>query len=149
LNAILRPSLPSREELLKVVKSVPAGVAILDSDMRYLQVSDRWCADYCIDSSQVLGRSYYEVFPDLPERWKEMHRRCLKGETLRAEENDWDRKSGTKKSRIVNDRSPYHTLSRVLEVRAFAAAIKVGDIAYRAPTTTNDRHIRFANTNIC
>jgi len=70
--------LQSREELLKIfVKSVPAGVAMLDRDMRYLQVSDRWCADYSRDSSQVLGRSHYELFPDVPERWKEMHRRAL------------------------------------------------------------------------
>src|SRR6516162_7136790 len=39
--------LRSREELLRVfVKNVPAAVAMLDSDMRYLQVSDRWCSDY-------------------------------------------------------------------------------------------------------
>lgn len=84
------------EELLKIfVKNVPAGVAMLDRDMRYLQVSDRWCADYSVDSSQVLGRSHYEVFSDVPERWKEMHRRGLQGETLRADEDKWDRKGGT------------------------------------------------------
>src|SRR6185369_12909546 len=76
--------LQSREELLKIfVKNVPAGVAMLDRDMRYLQVSDRWCADYSLDSSQVLGRSHYELFPNIPQHWKEMHRRALEGETLR------------------------------------------------------------------
>jgi len=68
---------------------------MLDCDMRYLQVSDRWCADYSFDSSQILGRSHYEVFPDLPERWKQIHRRGLAGETLRADEDRWDRESGT------------------------------------------------------
>jgi len=88
--------LHSREELLKIfVKNVPAGVAMLDRDMRYLQVSDRWCADYGVSASQVLGRSHYELFPEIPERWKEMHRRALDGETLRADEDRWDRPGGT------------------------------------------------------
>ena len=92
--------LQSREGLLKTfVKNVPAAVAMLDRDMRYLQVSDRWCADYSLDSSKILGRSHYEIFPDLPERWKEIHRRGLEGETLRAEEDRWDRESGTNWSR--------------------------------------------------
>jgi PAS domain S-box-containing protein len=83
--------------LLRIfVKNVPAGVAMLDRDMRYLQVSDRWCADYSADSSQVLGRSHYEMFPDLPQRWKEIHRRALQGETLRADEDRWDREGGTR-----------------------------------------------------
>jgi PAS domain S-box-containing protein len=85
----------AREELLKIfVKNVPAGVAMLDREMRYIQVSDRWCADYGVDASQVLGRSHYEVFPDMPDQWKEIHRRALDGETLRADEDRWDRKSG-------------------------------------------------------
>src|SRR5258705_4154163 len=88
--------LQSREELLKIfVKHVPAAVAMLDREMRYLQVSDRWCVDFSLDSSQLLGRSHYEVFPDIPERWKELHRRALEGETLRAEEDRWDRQGGT------------------------------------------------------
>ncbi len=36
--------LQSREELLKIfVRHVPTGVAMLDRELRYLQVSDRWC----------------------------------------------------------------------------------------------------------
>src|SRR5215510_8570896 len=86
----------AREELLKIfVKNVPAGVAMLDREMRYLQVSDRFCADYGVDGSQILGRSHYEVFPDLPDRWKEGHRRALAGETVRADEDRWERKDGT------------------------------------------------------
>jgi len=89
-------SIRQREKLLKTfVKKVPAGVAMLDHDMRYLQVSDRWCSDYGVEASQVLGRSHYELFPEIPERWKEMHRRALAGETLRADEDRWDRPGAT------------------------------------------------------
>jgi len=89
-------ALRSQEELLKIfVKNVPAAVAMLDRDMRYVQVSDRWCTDYLPGRAQILGRSHYEIFPDLPERWKEVHRRALQGETLRADEDSWDGRDGT------------------------------------------------------
>jgi PAS domain S-box-containing protein len=92
--------LRSRQELLRVfVKSVPAAVAMFDREMRYLEVSDRWCTTYFIDGSQVLGRSHYDVFPDLPERYKEVHRRGLAGETICADEDRWDREGGTTWSR--------------------------------------------------
>ena len=88
--------LQTRRELLQTfVKHVPAAVAMLDRDMRYLRVSERWCSDLSLDSANILGRSHYEVFPDLPERWKKIHRRCLAGETVRAEEDRWDRDDGT------------------------------------------------------
>jgi len=88
--------LQAGQELLKIfVRNVPAGVAMLDREMRYLEVSDRWCADYGVEASQLLGVSHYEVFPNMPERWREVHRRALDGETLRADEDRWDRPNGT------------------------------------------------------
>ena len=87
--------LQSQEELLKIfVKHVPAAVAMLDRDMRYLQVSERWCTDYLHGRTQVLGHSHYGIFPDMPERWKEVHRRGLQGETLRSDEDRWDGQDG-------------------------------------------------------
>jgi len=68
---------------------------MLDREMRYLQVSDRWSADYGVEASQILGHSHYEIFPDVPQRWKELHRRALDGETLRAEEDRWERQGGS------------------------------------------------------
>jgi PAS domain S-box-containing protein len=92
----LRLAQQTREELLKIfVRHVPAAVAMLDRDMRYLQASERWCADFSLESSQILGRSHYEIFPDLPDGWRQIHRRALAGETLRAEEDRWDRKGVT------------------------------------------------------
>jgi PAS domain S-box-containing protein len=58
--------------------------------MRYLQVSDRWCSDNEVEASELLGRLRYEVGPEVPERWKEVNRRALEGETLRADEDHWE-----------------------------------------------------------
>ena len=49
-------ALQAREELLKsFVTHVPAAVEMFDRDMRYLQVSERFCADYSVISSEILG----------------------------------------------------------------------------------------------
>lgn len=82
--------LQSREDLLKAfVKSVPAAVAMLDRNLRYVQVSDRWCRDNSVEAADLLGR-LREEFPEMPERWKEVNRRALAGETLRADEDRWE-----------------------------------------------------------
>ena len=89
--------LQSREELLRTfIKNVPAEAAMFDTEMRYLQMSDRWCSDFSLHGTQVIGRSHYELFPDLPERWKELHHRALQGETLRADEDQWERREGAR-----------------------------------------------------
>ena len=85
-----------QDMLRTFVRQMPAAVAMLDREMRYLQASDRWCADYGLDVAQVLGRSHYDVFPDLPDNWKELHRRGLAGETLREDEDLFKRADGSR-----------------------------------------------------
>lgn len=76
------------------VEQAPLGMAMFDTDMRYLAASRRWLSDYCV-AGPVTGQSHYEVFPEIPERWKEIHRRALGGEVLKAEEDRFDRPDGT------------------------------------------------------
>ena len=91
--------LQSREELLKIfVKHVPAAVAMLDRDMRYLQVSDRWCADYSSTVRKYWGVRTTKLFLTFPNGGRDSPPRSS-GETLRAEEDRWDRESGTNWSR--------------------------------------------------
>lgn len=87
--------LKAREALLNTfVQHVPAAVAMFDRDLRYLQVSERWCTEYGLSRARILGALHYEVSPDIPAHWREIHRRCLDGETLRAEEDPWIREDG-------------------------------------------------------
>ncbi len=67
----------SQENLRLIFEHAPAAIAVLDRDMRYLMVTRRWLTDYRLPQTDIVGRSHYDVFPDIPERWKEVHRRCL------------------------------------------------------------------------
>jgi PAS domain S-box-containing protein len=74
---------------------IPVSIAIFDLDMHYLDLSQGWRDDCQIGDRNVIGLSHYEVFPDLPERWKDVHRRCLAGATERNESDAFLRPDGT------------------------------------------------------
>ncbi len=89
-------ALQERELQLRLfVMHTPAAIAMLDHNMRYLVTSRRWIADYRLDGQDLTGRSHYEVFPDIPERWKEIHRRCLRGAIEKNDADMFPRVDGT------------------------------------------------------
>ena len=84
----------SEQRLRLFLESVPGELAIFDRDMRYLEVSRRWLHDYRLDGD-VIGRSHYEVFPELPQKWKDEHRRAFGGAVISVAADRFERADGT------------------------------------------------------
>jgi PAS domain S-box-containing protein len=84
----MEQALKANEELLRLfVKHTPAAIAMFDNEMTYLQVSDRFLTDYQLEGQNIIGKCHYDVFPNLPERWRAAHRRILAGAVERSEED--------------------------------------------------------------
>ncbi len=75
--------------LTAFVQHAPAAVAMLDTDLRYLVASQRWYEEYKITEKNIIGKSHYEVFPNISSEWKNDHQRVLKGEVLKNDEERW------------------------------------------------------------
>jgi PAS domain S-box-containing protein len=83
------------QRLRLFVEHTNAAVAMFDRDLRYLVASAGWCAQYGLHASALIGRCHYDVFPNLPERWRDEHRRCLQGEVRGAERDHFVLEDGT------------------------------------------------------
>jgi PAS domain S-box-containing protein len=82
-------------QLAVFVEHAPAAIAMFDLEMRYLAVSRRYILDFRLPrDAQLIGRSHYEVFPDIPQRWRDVHARVLAGEELSQEEDQFTRQDG-------------------------------------------------------
>jgi PAS domain S-box-containing protein len=86
----------SEEKLRLFIEHAPVALAMFDRQMRYLAVSRRWLADYRLGDKKIIGRSHYEVFPEIPHRWREAYWRGMEGEVARAEEDFFSRADGKK-----------------------------------------------------
>jgi len=93
LRQALDVSRRGEAQLRRFTEFAPAAIAMFDREMRYLAVSDRFKEDYGLQGD-VVGRSHYELFPETPERWREIHRRVLAGAVEGAKEDSFVRPTG-------------------------------------------------------
>jgi PAS domain S-box-containing protein len=84
-----------RQQLLQIIELAPVAMAMFDTEMRYLAHSNKWLVDYSLEGRSIIGRSHYEVFSDVPQSWKDSHRRALQGEIISNPEDCWVREDGS------------------------------------------------------
>lgn len=93
-TSTLNSSSDLQTQIQQIIEHIPAAFAMFDENMRYLLVNTRWCRAYGIADRDIVGRSHYEIFPEIGEEWKEIHRRCLNGEVSVADEAPFPRADG-------------------------------------------------------
>jgi PAS domain S-box-containing protein len=78
-----------------IIRHDPNAIAVYDKNLRYIFVSERYLDDYNVKDRNIIGKHHYEVFPEMPERWKQVHQRVLAGAVERAEEDRFERLDGS------------------------------------------------------
>jgi PAS domain S-box-containing protein len=109
------------------VEGAPSAIAMFDNEMNYVAVSQQWLTDYGLDGQQIIGRSHYEIFPEIGADWKQIHRECLAGAINRNSEAYLKREDG-KEQWLMWDVRPWyeseHEIGGILMYTADITEIK-------------------------
>ncbi|MBW4678955.1 MAG: PAS domain S-box protein [Microcoleus vaginatus WJT46-NPBG5] len=85
-----------RQQLRQIITNAPVAMAMFDTEMRYLAHSNQWVTDYRLAGQSLLGRSHYDVLPDLSLPRKHIHQQALQGQVISKPEEMFERLDGSK-----------------------------------------------------
>ena len=82
--------------LQSIIEDFPISVIVFDKNLKFMAASKHFFSESPIDKEKVsVGMSWYDIVPDMPNEWKDIHQRCLKGEHLKSEFDVFKRQDGT------------------------------------------------------
>ncbi|MEM6430427.1 MAG: PAS domain S-box protein, partial [Deinococcota bacterium] len=81
--------------LTSVLKHNLTATALFDTGMRYVAANDKWHQDYGLEQRDIIGKSHYEIFPDISDAWKDVHTRCLAGHSESKRQDHYPRDDGS------------------------------------------------------
>lgn len=137
-------AIAKNEQILRLfVEHSPASIAMFDNNMCYLVASRRFLADYNLGDQDLSGRSHYDVFPEIPDRWKLIHQRCLAGETIREDEDMFPRADGKIDWVRWEIRPWYETETRIGGIILFSEVI-TRQVESREALKESEKQIRVA-----
>lgn len=79
-----------------IILHAPHSIAIFNTEMNFVYVSENFKSDYGVTSQEIIGKNHYEVFPDIPQRWREVHQKAMQGEVIICEDDVFERADGSK-----------------------------------------------------
>ena len=77
-----------------IIRHDPSAIAVHDRNMNYIYVSQRYLDDYQV-TRDVIDRHHYEVFPEIPDKWRQVHARALQGEVISSDDDHFIRPDGS------------------------------------------------------
>lgn len=77
------------------VEHDPNAVMVVDDQLRYMFVSRRFRDDNGLGDGDISGLRHYDLFPHIPDKWRDVHNRVLRGESLKSAEDQVVKPDGT------------------------------------------------------
>lgn len=81
--------------LERLIADSAISVAVFDRDMNYLHASRGWMKEFGRGHANLVGLNHYDVNPDIPEKWKKVHRDAMSGLSTEDEVDPWPLADGT------------------------------------------------------
>ena len=80
-----KPYLTAREDKLNYfIAQLPISVAMLDRQLNFVQVSEKWVSDFSLNHT-VTNRRIFDYFPDKSFKWRKMLVECLGGRSRKKQ----------------------------------------------------------------
>jgi PAS domain S-box-containing protein len=80
-------------QLHQMIENAPHSIAMLDTELRYIHASPLWMREFGL-TRDIIGKRHYDVFPEIPQRWRAIHRCALQGETHTSDGEEFVRADG-------------------------------------------------------
>lgn len=85
----------SHELMRYVIEHNRSNVAIFDKEMNYLYISQKHLEDSSYKGQDIIGKNHYVVFPNIPQKFKDAHKRALSGEIVKSVDDTFTREDGS------------------------------------------------------
>lgn len=79
----------------QLISNDPHPIAVLDGNLYVLAISKSFLSDYNNKEQNPVGKHFYDLFPEIPTRWREVHQKGLRGIIQTNEDDYFERPDGS------------------------------------------------------